>query len=195
VTRQPDYEPDPRYERDRRGGRDSGYDQPNDDGYLDESAVRARYLDPRGAAYDDPAATYDDRAAPYDDRAAPYDDRAAPYDDRAGRRRSRGYEDEVEQGGLSPFRIVLAIAAVGAIVFLGFAVLARDIPMLASATLVFGVVFVALAVTAGRATWRAATDGRNGRAFGLAVGGGVAAMMGLGALALAIVLILVWGRG
>jgi hypothetical protein len=181
VTRQPDYEPDPRYERDRRAGRDSGYDPPNGDAYLDESAVRARYLDPRGAAYDDPAAAYDDPAAAYDDRA--------------GRRRSRRYEDEVERGGLSPFRIVLAIATVGAIVFLGFAVLARDIPMLASATLVFGVVFVALAVTAGRATWRAATDGRNGRAFGLAVGGGVAAMMGLGALALAIVLILVWGRG
>jgi hypothetical protein len=167
VTRQPAYEPDPRYERDPRAPRGYGDDQPNDDRYLDERDVRARYLE---------------------DRDARYDERAAP-------RRPRRDEEDLERGGLSPFRIVLALAAIGTTFFLAFAVLARDIPMLASATLVFGVVFVALALTAGRATWRAAADGRNGHAFGLAVGGGVAAMVGFGALALAVVLVLIWGRG
>ena len=167
MTREREYEPEPRYGRDGRGATDYGYDEPNDDQYLDPRDVQARYLD---------------------ERTGGYDERAAP-------RRPRRYEDEVARGGVSPFRVVLAIAAVGAIAFLVFAVLARDIPMLASATLVFGIVFVALALTAGRATWRAAADGRNGRALGLAFGGGVAAMAGLGALALAVVLMLIWSRG
>jgi hypothetical protein len=166
VTRQPDYEPDPRYGR-PAPDRDHGSVEHEDDRYLDALDARARYLEER---------TADDAA-------------------RAAYRQTRRYDGEVEPGGWSPFRVVLAIAALGAILFLGFAVLARDIPMLASATLVFGVVFVAVALTAGRATWRAAADGRNGQAFGLAIGGGVAAMAGLGALALAIVLVLIWGRG
>ena len=108
-------------------------------------------------------------------------------------RRSR--VEEVDEGsGVTAPRIVLAIAAIGSAIFLALAVLARNIPMLASASAVFGIVFVVLAVAGGRGTWRAASDGRNRRALGLAVGGGLAAIMGLASLALAIDLALIWGR-
>jgi len=99
-----------------------------------------------------------------------------------------------EPSRLTAPRIVLAIAVVGSILFLLLAILARNIPLLASAAAVFGIVFVALAIAGGRGTWQAATDGRNRRAFGLAVGGGLAAIIGLASLAMAIDLALIWGR-
>ncbi len=109
------------------------------------------------------------------------------------RRRSR--VEEVDEGsGVTAPRIALAIAVIGSVIFLALAVLARNIPLLASASAVFGIVFVVLAVAGGRGTWRAASDGRNRRALGLAVGGGLAAIIGLASLALAIDLALIWGR-
>jgi hypothetical protein len=91
-------------------------------------------------------------------------------------------------------RIALALAVAGSLVFLVLAIVARNIPLLASAAAVVGIVFLVLAVIGGRGTWRAATDGRNGRALGLAVGGGLAAIIGLASLAMAIDLALIWGR-
>jgi len=41
-----------------------------------------------------------------------------------------------------------------------------------------------------RATWRAGVSGRTGRAFGIAIGGGIAAMIGFGFVAGAIILFL-----
>ena len=108
-------------------------------------------------------------------------------------RRSR-VEEVAEGSGVTAPRIALAIAAIGSIIFLALAVLARNIPLLASASAVFGIVFVVLAVAGGRGTWQAASDGRNRRALGLAVGGGLAAIIGLASLALAIDLALIWGR-
>jgi hypothetical protein len=99
-----------------------------------------------------------------------------------------------EPSPLTAPRIALAIAVLGSILFLILAILARNIPLLASAGAVLGIVFVVLAVAGGRGTWRAATDGRNRRAFGLAVGGGLAAIIGLASLAMAIDLALIWGR-
>jgi hypothetical protein len=102
---------------------------------------------------------------------------------------------EVDEGeGITAPRIVLAIAAIGSLIFLAIAILARNIPLLASAAAVVGIVFVALAVVGGRGTWRAATDGQSRRALGLAVGGGLAAIIGLASLAMAIDLALIWGR-
>jgi hypothetical protein len=109
------------------------------------------------------------------------------------RRRSRVAEVD-ERSGVTAPRIALVIAVIGSVIFLALAVLARNIPLLASASAVFGIVFVALAVAGGRGTWQAATDGRNRRALGLAVGGGLAALIGLASLALAIDLALIWGR-
>ena len=109
-------------------------------------------------------------------------------------RRAPRVAEADEPSRLTAPRIVLAIAVVGSIVFLLLAILARNIPLLASAAAVFGIVFVALAIAGGRGTWQAATDGRNRRAFGLAVGGGLAAIIGLASLAMAIDLALIWGR-
>ena len=109
------------------------------------------------------------------------------------RRRSRVAEVDESSGVTAP-RIALVIAIIGSVIFLALAVLARNIPLLASASAVFGIVFVALAVVGGRGTWQAATDGRNRRALGLAVGGGLAAIIGLASLALAIDLALIWWR-
>jgi hypothetical protein len=137
-----------------------------------------------------------------DDRDAwePYpedyrDPNSPGYRDPDQRPRRRTRVEEVDDGsGVTAPRIALGIAVIGSIIFLALAVLARNIPLLASASAVFGIVFVALAVVGGRGTWRAATDGRNRRALGLAVGGGLAAIMGLASLALAIDLALIWGR-
>jgi chromate transport protein ChrA len=106
-------------------------------------------------------------------------------------------EPEAPARRFTPVRVALAIALVGSILFLAFALTLRDssqVPLLASGFAILGIVLVAIAFLAVRSTWRAATDGRNRSAFGLAVGGGVAAMFGFGCLALAIVLALVWER-
>jgi hypothetical protein len=135
---------------------------------------------------DMPAGGVDDR-----DRWA-QDDR----DDRGDvRRRRRDAGGPIEgPSRFTPVRIAMAIAVVGSLVFLALAIGARDIPLLASACAVVGIVFIAVAALGGRATWRAATDARNGQALGLAVAGGLAAMIGLAAFAMAIDLALIWGR-
>jgi hypothetical protein len=110
------------------------------------------------------------------------------------RRRAPRVAEVDEASGVTAPRIALAIAAIGSLAFLALAILARNIPLLASAAAVVGIVFVVLAVVGGRGTWRAASDGRNRRALGLAVGGGLAAIVGLASLAMAIDLALIWGR-
>jgi hypothetical protein len=106
-------------------------------------------------------------------------------------------EPEAPARRVTPVRVALVIALVASLVYVGFALTIRDssqVPLLASGFAILGIVLVAMAVIAVRSTWRAATDGRNGPAFGLAVGGGIAAMLGFGCIALAIVLALVWER-
>ena len=100
-------------------------------------------------------------------------------------------------GGLeiTPMRVVLAIALVGSLLYLVFAITVRDasqIPMLASGAAVLGIVFAALAVGGLIECYRAgkANDGR--RAMLMAVAGGVSAMISAGAFAAAMVLALVW---
>jgi hypothetical protein len=98
---------------------------------------------------------------------------------------------------VTPVGVILVVALVGSLLFLAFALTVRDtsqIPLLASGAAVLGIVFVALAAAAARSTYRAATDGRNGPALGLAIAGGGAAVIGFVCLALAIVLALLWGR-
>lgn len=86
---------------------------------------------------------------------------------------------------------ILAIALVGSALFALYTITVRDasqIPLLASGAVALGMVFIALAGYCVRATWQAGVDGRNGRALGLAVAGGVAAIIGSGCLAGAIIL-------
>jgi hypothetical protein len=94
---------------------------------------------------------------------------------------------------LSPGVVFLAIALSGSVVFAVYAVTVRDasqIPLLAAGAAALGIVFIALAGYALRATWRAGIASRNARAIGLAVGGGFAAIIGAGFVAGAIILFL-----
>ena len=95
--------------------------------------------------------------------------------------------------GISPGVVILAIALIGSVAYVLFAITVRDssqIPLLASGAVVLGIVFVALAGYCARSTWRAGIDGRDGRALGLGVAGGIAAIIGSGCIAGAIILFL-----
>ena len=87
----------------------------------------------------------------------------------------------------------LAVALIGSVVFVLYAVTVRDasqIPLLAAGSVVLGIVFIALAAYTVRATWRAGIDERGGRALLLGIGGGISAIIGAGCLAAAIILFL-----
>jgi hypothetical protein len=95
---------------------------------------------------------------------------------------------------ITPIRVTLAIALVGSLAYLLFAITVRDasqIPMLASGAAVLGIVFGALAVGGAVETYRAGTGPEGGRAILLALAGGLAAIISAGCFAGAIVLALV----
>ena len=89
--------------------------------------------------------------------------------------------------------VLIVIALVASVVYLAFAITVRDpsqIPLLASATVVIGLVFAAIAAVGARATWRSSVAGHDARAFAHAVVGGVAALVSAGCFAGAIILVL-----
>jgi MFS family permease len=107
--------------------------------------------------------------------------RRAPQAYRPGRSRRR----------ISPGAVMLAIALGGSVLFALFTITVRDasqIPLLASGAAVLGIAFGALAVYSVRATWYAGLAGRNQRAMVMALAGGMAAIVGAGCLAGAIIL-------
>lgn len=86
---------------------------------------------------------------------------------------------------------MLAIALLGSVAYLAYAITVRDssqIPLLASGAVVLGLVFGALAIYCLRATWRASLSARDRRAVALGLAGGVAAMTSAACIALAIIL-------
>lgn len=92
---------------------------------------------------------------------------------------------------LTPTSIVLVLAILLSLGYLAFAVTVRDasqIPLLASGAVVLGIVFGAVAVTSLISLWRSSVQGRDGRAFGHALVGGVAAIVAAGCLAAAYIL-------
>ena len=92
---------------------------------------------------------------------------------------------------VTPTAILLAVALLGSIAYLLYAVTVRDasqIPLLASGAAVLGVVFVAVAVTGLIATWRSSVRGSDGRAIGHALIGGIACLAAAGCFAIAIIL-------
>jgi hypothetical protein len=94
---------------------------------------------------------------------------------------------------ISPGVAMLVVAMVGSVLFVLYTITVRDasqIPLLAAGSVALGLVFIALAVYCVRATWLAGVDGRNGRALLLAIAGGIAAILGSGCLAGAIILFL-----
>lgn len=97
------------------------------------------------------------------------------------------------RGGLrpTPGLVFLLIAVIGSIGYLLYAVTVRDasqIPLLASGAVVLGLAFGALSIYCLRSSWRAGAHGRGGRAFGVALVGGGAAIAAAGCLAAAIIL-------
>lgn len=94
---------------------------------------------------------------------------------------------------ISPGVAMLVVAMIGSVLFVLYTITVRDasqIPLLAAGSVALGLVFIALAVYCVRATWLAGVDGRNGRAILLAIAGGIAAILGSGCLAGAIILFL-----
>ena len=92
---------------------------------------------------------------------------------------------------ITPGVVFLAVALIGSVVFTLYAITVRDasqIPLLAAGGVVLGIVFLALAGYTLRATWRAGIAARNGRALTLGCGGGIAAIIGAGCIAGAIIL-------
>jgi hypothetical protein len=99
---------------------------------------------------------------------------------------------------ITPIRVMLAIALVGSLAYLLFAITVRDasqIPMLASGAFVLGIVFAALAVGGAIETYRAGLGPDGRRAVLLAIAGGLAAIISAGCFAGAIVLAMVWSSG
>ncbi|MGH2512718.1 MAG: hypothetical protein ACRDGQ_08530 [Candidatus Limnocylindrales bacterium] len=92
---------------------------------------------------------------------------------------------------ISPIWIFMAIALVGSLALVVYAFVKRDtsqIPLLTTAAAILGIVLLVLAGSGAVATYRAARDGRAGRAVATAIGGGIAAMAAAGAFAVATIL-------
>jgi hypothetical protein len=89
--------------------------------------------------------------------------------------------------------VLIAVALIGSLAYLVYALTVRDasqIPLLASGAVVLGIVFAAIAIVGARATWRSSVQGRDARAFGHAIVGGLAALAAAGSFAAAIILFL-----
>ena len=92
--------------------------------------------------------------------------------------------------------VLILIALVLSLGWLAFTVTVRDasqIPLLASGTVVLGIVFAAIAIVGGRATWRSSVRGRDARAFGHAILGGFAWLAAAGCFAAALMLFILKG--
>lgn len=94
---------------------------------------------------------------------------------------------------ISPGAVFLAIALIGSVLFVLYVVTVREgtqPALLAAGGFAVGIAFLALAAYTLRSTWRAGIAERTGRALGLGIGGGIAAMIGFGCIAGAIILFL-----
>lgn len=107
------------------------------------------------------------------------------------RRPAQAYRPSGDRRRVTPGAVMVAIALGGSAIFALFTITVRDasqIPLLASGAAVLGIAFCALAAYSARATWHAGIQGRDRRAIGLALGGGIAAMIGAACLGGAIIL-------
>jgi hypothetical protein len=92
---------------------------------------------------------------------------------------------------LNPTGVVFVFALIGSVAYLFYAFTVRDasqIPLLASGAAVLGFVFGAFSIIGLVATWRSSVHGRDGRAFGHALVGGISALVAAGCFAAAIIL-------
>jgi hypothetical protein len=120
-----------------------------------------------------------DLRRPTDVRPAPRDTRPPPTGPRVG------------SLSITPTGVVFVIALIGSILYLAYAITVRDasqIPLLASGAAVLGFVFGAFSIIGLVATWRSSLHGRDGRAFGHALVGGISFLVAAGCFAAAIIL-------
>jgi hypothetical protein len=92
---------------------------------------------------------------------------------------------------ITPTSVLLVVALVGSFAYLLYALTVRDasqIPLMAAGLVVLGAVFAAIAGVGLIATWRSSIGGRDGRALGHAILGGVACLAAAGCFSLAIIL-------
>lgn len=90
--------------------------------------------------------------------------------------------------------VLIVIALIGSVLYLVYAVTVRDasqIPLLASGAVVLGLVFAAIAFVGGRAAWRSSVGGRDARAYGHSLLGGIAALVAAGCFAGALILFMI----
>ncbi len=90
--------------------------------------------------------------------------------------------------------VLIVIALIASVAYLVYVLTVRDasqIPLLASGAVVLGFVFLAIAFVGARATWRSSVGGRDARAFGHAIVGGIAALFAAGCFSAAVILFLV----
>jgi hypothetical protein len=90
--------------------------------------------------------------------------------------------------------VLIVVALVLSLIYVAYAINVRDasqIPLLASGLVVLGIVFIAIAAVGARAAWRSSVRGRDARAFGHAIVGGIASLVAAGCIALAVILFLV----
>ena len=96
---------------------------------------------------------------------------------------------------ITPAVIVVALAFVGSLLFIGWVVIAVDdeqIPLLASGFVVLGASFAAIAVGTLLGMWRAASRAKGRRALLLAIVGGLAGMAAIACFTVAALSALVW---
>jgi hypothetical protein len=91
--------------------------------------------------------------------------------------------------------LVVVVVLLGSLAFIAWVVLTvedNQIPLLAFGFVALGASFVAIAVGALVGMWRAASRAEGGRAFILAVVGGLAGLAAIGALTVTALLTMVW---
>jgi hypothetical protein len=94
---------------------------------------------------------------------------------------------------ITPVRVLIVLALAGSIAYLGYAITVRDassIPLLASGAVVLGLVFAGLAAAGALSVVEAGRMGADGRAFAMALLGGLCAIAAFGCWGAAVVLIL-----
>ncbi|HYK96075.1 MAG TPA: hypothetical protein VE011_09460 [Candidatus Dormibacteraeota bacterium] len=95
---------------------------------------------------------------------------------------------------VTPVSVVVALVLLGSLIFIVYVTLKvhdGQIPLLAAGFVAFGAAWVAIAIGALVAMWRAASYARSGRATALAIAGGIAGLSAIGSFAIAAVLALV----
>jgi hypothetical protein len=96
---------------------------------------------------------------------------------------------------ITPAVVLVALAILGSLAFILYVVFRvedEQIPLLGAGFGVLGACFAVIAIGAVFGMWRAASRARTGRAFGLAIVGGIAGLVAIGCFTFTALATLVW---